>query len=197
MATPFDNIISSVAAEHQHMDAMNMCFVYFGALAETRRRGHRSDLFEALDGFKCLGADLPQDCDDATALRLRELITAFIEKCPGHPNTGYAFHTLLDLSVGDELRTYFISKLKYYYAQGDAQTVFQLCSILGDLGMDVFRDEKGAFIASRSSCEAETNMGVARRFLARLNAELGTAPNGGPARRFAKSEPSEGPPSVS
>jgi hypothetical protein len=66
------------------------------------------------------------------------------------------------------LKGYFITKLRYFYAQGDAYTVYQLCTVLEDLGIEVFRDEKGAFIQSRSYCKAEVNLGVARRFLERL-----------------------------
>jgi hypothetical protein len=36
------------------------------------------------------------------------------------------------------------------------------------MGMKIFRDENGKFMQSRSSCEAEINMGVARRFLESL-----------------------------
>jgi len=196
MASTLDNIITSVSEENQRLDTINLCFVYFLALAETRRRGYRSDLFDALDHFKCFGADLPQDCDDATALRLRSLITEFIETCPVHPSVLAAFRILHNLSVGDELKSYFISKLKFFHAQGNAQAVFQLCTELEDLGVHVFRDEQGAFIPSRSSCEAEKNMGVARRFLERLSAEPNVSPNSGPAAPPGNSGPGEGPLSV-
>lgn len=171
METPLGNVIKSVSVEHQHQDAINLCFVYFAALAETKRRGHRSDLFDVLNHFECLAPDLPQDCDDGTATRLRTSISEFIDKCPSHPNIPAAFRILHNLSTGDELKNYFISKLRFFYGQGNAQAVFQLCSELEDMGMRVFRDERGGFIQSRSSCEAETNMGVARRFIERLNAE--------------------------
>jgi hypothetical protein len=177
MPTSLDNLIQFVSAERQHVADVNMCFVYFAALAETRRRGHRSNLFEALDHFKCLEPGLPRDCDDEMALNLREVITQFIENCPGHPNIGGAFHILRDLSTGNELQSYFISKLKFHHAQGDAWAVHSLCTVLTDLGMDVFRDENGAFMQSRSSCEAETNMGVARRFLERQDTGQGAAAN--------------------
>jgi len=66
------------------------------------------------------------------------------------------------------LKGYLIAKLKFFYAQGNAQNVFQICIVLTDMGMDIFRDEKGVFMTSRSSCESEINLGVARRFLERL-----------------------------
>jgi hypothetical protein len=166
MSTPLEKMMQLVSAERQHMAAFNVCFTYFAALAEIRRRGY-SDLFQFLP------ADLPQDCDDNTAARLDSFITDFIEKCPNHAYVGSAFHTLLILSARDDLKNYFISKLKFYYAQGDAFTVYQLCQVIEDCGVVVFRDEKGAFIGSRSSCEAERNMGVARRFLERLDGEQG------------------------
>lgn len=164
MTTPLDNIVNAISAEEQHMAEINDCIIYFAALAETRRRGVPSDLFD------CLPSDLPKHCDDATAIRLHHVITEFVEKCPNHPNVGSAFRILLNLSVSGDLKSYLISKLKLYCAQGDAHTVFQLCTVIEDLGMDVFRDEKGAFIPSRSYNEAEKNLGVARRFLERQKA---------------------------
>lgn len=92
----------------------------------------------------------------------------FIEKCPGHPNVGSSFRTLLHLKVCDDLKSYLIEKLKFYYAQRNAGNVFQICVVLTDLGEDIFRDEKGVFMMSRSSCESEINLGVARRYLDRL-----------------------------
>jgi hypothetical protein len=163
MPTQFDDIIGAVSSEDQHMTAINTCFIYFAELAETRRRGAVSNLFE------CLPADLPKDCDDARAARLHKVITEFIEKCPSHPNVISAFRTLLLLSVMD-LTGYFVDKLRFYHSQGNAYAVFQLCTVLEDLGLDVFRDEKGERMASRSSCEAEMNLGVARRFLKRHDA---------------------------
>jgi hypothetical protein len=191
MSTPLEDAIAAVSAEYEHMDAVNLCFLYFAALAETRRRGAVSDLFE------CFSTDIPKECDDATAVRLHNVITDFIEKCPCHPNVGSAFRTLLTLGVSDDLKGYFISKLKFYHGQGDAQTVFQLCTVLADMGVDVFRDETGAFIPSRSSCEAEQNLGVARRFLERCIAEPSAAPNGGPAASVDNPNAPGGPPSVS
>jgi hypothetical protein len=44
--------------------------------------------------------------------------------------------------------------------------------------MDVFRDETGGFIPSRSYNEAEKNLAVARRFLERQNGEPDGAANG-------------------
>jgi hypothetical protein len=196
MATSLDNVLNLVSVEHEHMEALNATFVYLAALAETKRRGH-STLWECLDHWGCLAPDLPQSCDDELARQLHVAITSFIEKCPGHPNVGSAFRIVRDLSPGPDSKAYFLAKLKYYYAQGDAQNVFQLCCVLTDLGMHIFRDEKGIFMMSRSSCEAETNMGVARRFLERLSVEPDAAPNGGPATELGKSEVSEGPPSVS
>jgi hypothetical protein len=169
MSTPLEDAIAAVSAEHEHMDPINLCFLYFAALAETRRRGAVSDL------IVCFSPDIPKECDDATAVRLHNVITDFIEKCSGHPSVGGAFRTLLTLGVGDDLKSYFISKLKFYHGQGDAHTVFQLCTVLADMGVDVFRDETGAFIPSQSSCEAEKNMGVARRFLERYSAEPGNS----------------------
>jgi len=147
------------------MATINDCFVYFAALAETRQRGALSNLFE------CLPSDLPKDCDEDTAVRLDNVITDFIEKCSNHPNVGSAFRILLNLSVDDDLKSYLISKLKFYFAQGDAHTVFQLCTVIEDLGLDVFRDENGAFMPSRSTNEAEKDLGVAGRFLERQNAK--------------------------
>jgi len=163
--TPLDDIISLVSAEEDHSTTINTCFIYFAALAETRHRGAVSNL------FGCLPADLPKDCDDETARRLHNIITDFVEKCPSHPNVGAAFRTLLLLNVGEDLKGYLISKLRFFYAQGNAHNVYQLSTVLEDMGMDVFRDEKGARMPSRSSCEAEVNLGVARRFLDRLKAQ--------------------------
>jgi hypothetical protein len=163
MSTPIEDSITLVSAEEQPLAAVNDCFLYFAALAETRHRGAVSDLFQ------CLASDLPTDCDDATALRLHNVIAEFIERCPGHPSVGSAFRILLHLHVSDDLKSYLLAKLKFYYAQGDAHTVYQLCTVIEDLGMNVFRDEAGAFIGSRSWNEAEKNLGVARRFLERQN----------------------------
>ena len=55
--------------------------------------------------------------------------------------------------------------------------VYQLCTVIEDLGMDVFRDESGAFIPSRSYNEGEQNLGVARRFLERQNCDPDAAGN--------------------
>jgi hypothetical protein len=161
MSTPIDDTISIVSAEEQRMAAVNNCFVYFAALAETRHRGAVSNLFQ------CLPSDLPTDCDDDVALRIHNVITEFVEKCPAHPNVGSAFRILLHLHASDDLKGYLLAKLRFFYAQGDAHTVYQLCTVIEDLGMDVFRDESGAFIPSRGSNEAEKNLGVARRFLER------------------------------
>jgi hypothetical protein len=196
MATSVDNILNLVSGEHEHMEEISAGFVYLAALAETKRRGH-SALWECLDQWGCLASDFPRSCDDGLARRLHAAITSFIEECPSHPNVGLAFHVVRDLSPGPDSRAYFLSKLKHYYAQGDAHNVFQLCCVLTDLGMDIFRDERGEFMMSRSSCEAETNMGVARRFLERLRAEPDAAPDGGPARPLGNSGVSGGPTSVS
>jgi hypothetical protein len=154
------------------MAAVNDCFLYFAALAETRHRGAVSDVFQ------CLAPELSTDCDDETALRIRNVITEFIERCPSHPNVCSAFRILLHLDASDGLKSYLLAKLKFFYAQGDAQTVYQLCTVIEDLGMDVFRDETRAFIPSRSYNEAEKNLGVARRFLERQNGEPDGAANG-------------------
>jgi hypothetical protein len=147
MSTPLDDSIAIVSAEQQHMRAVNDCFIYFAALAETRHRGAISELFQ------CLASDLPTDCDDETALRIHNVITDFIERCPSHPNVGSAFRILLDLHVGSDLKSYLLAKLKFFHAQGDAHTVYQLCTVIEDLSLDVFRDQAGAFIPSRSSNE--------------------------------------------
>jgi hypothetical protein len=165
METPLDNSIKLLLDEQKHLAALNECFIYFAALAETRHRGYPSDLFE------CLGTDLPRVCDSETAARIHSAITQFIEECPNHPNVGSAFRILFNLGVENDLKEYFVSKLKFYYGQGDAQTVYQLCVVMEDLGLDVFRDERGAFIQSRGSPEGEKNLGVARRFLERHEAE--------------------------
>jgi hypothetical protein len=162
MPAPLDDIISLVSDEEQHSAAINQCFLYFAALAETRHRGVVSDLFDVLP------EGLPTDCDDKTALRIPKTITDFIEKCPSHPNVASCFHTLLHLKACDDLKAYLIDKLKLYYAQGNAQNVFHICIVLTDMGMHIFRDEKGVFMMSRSSCESEVNLGVARRLLERL-----------------------------
>lgn len=172
MCSPLQNAVGLVSAEEQHMAAVNDCFLYFAALAETRHRGAVSDLFQ------CLAPELPTDCDDETALRLHNVITEFIERCPGHPSVGSAFRILLHLRVSDDLKNYLLAKLKFFCAQGDAHTVYQLCTVIEDLGMDVFRDETGAFIPSRSYNEAEKNLGVARRFLERQSGEPDGAANG-------------------
>jgi hypothetical protein len=162
MSSPIDDAIKLLEAEEQHSAAVNECFIYFAALAETRHRGAVSDLFEILP------SGLPTDCDEEKALLLHKVITDFIEKCPSHHNVASSFRTLLHLKASKDFKEYLISKLKSYYAQGNAQNVFQICIVLTDLGMDIFRDERGAFMQSRSSCEAEINLGVARRFLERL-----------------------------
>ncbi len=163
MSTPLEDAINLVSAEEKRLSAVNDCFVYFAALAETRRRGVVSQLFQ------CLRSDLPTHCDGDAALRIHNVITEFIEKCPAHPNVGSAFRILLHLDASDDLKSYLLAKLKFFYAQGDAHTVYQLCTVIEDLGMAVFRDESGAFIPSRGSNEAEKNLGVARRFLERQN----------------------------
>ncbi len=162
MATPLDDVIRLVSDEDRHLAAINECFIYFAALAETRYRGAISDLFEVL------APDLPTVCDDETALRINNVIMDFIEKCPSHPNVGSSFRILLHLKVCDDLKGYLIEKLKFHYSQRNAGNVFQICVVLTDLGEDIFRDEKGIFMMSRSSCEAEINLGVARRYLERL-----------------------------
>lgn len=162
MPTPLEDIIRLVSDEEQHLGCINECFIYFAALAETRHRGFTSDLFEVLP------PGLPTDCDDEKAQLLHKVITDFIEKCPSHPNVGASFRTLIYLNAGKNSKDYCIAKLRLYYAQGDAHTVFQICAVLSDLGMEVFRDENGVFMQSRSSSAAEINMGVARRFLERL-----------------------------
>jgi hypothetical protein len=162
MATPLDDIIILVSDEERHSAAINECFIYFAALAETRYRGAISNLFEVLP------PGLQTDCNNETALRIHRVITDFIEKCPSHPNVASCFRTLLHLKACHNLKGYLITKLKFFYAQGNAQNVFQICTVLTDMGMDIFRDDKGVFMMSRSSCEAEINLGVARRFLDRL-----------------------------
>jgi hypothetical protein len=123
METPLENSIKLHLEEQKHMAALNECFVYFAALAETRHRGYPSDLFE------CLGTNLPRDCDSETAARIHSVITQFIEECPNHPNAGSAFRILLNLGLGNDLKQYFVSKLKFYYAQGNAWAVYQLCIV--------------------------------------------------------------------
>jgi hypothetical protein len=162
MTTPLDDIIRLVSNEEKHSAAINEGFVYFAALAETRYRGGVSDLFEVLP------PGLPTNCNNETALCLYRVITDFVEKCPFHPNVASSFRILFHLKAKGDLRDYLLSKLKFYYAQGDAQNVYQICIVLEDLGLEIFRDEKGAFLQSRSFCDAETNLGVARRFLERL-----------------------------
>jgi len=143
------------------MRAVNECFIYFAALAESRRRGAVSDLFQ------CLPLGWPSKCDDTAARRIHSAIMDFIEKCPSHPNVGSAFRILLDLRPSDSLHRYLLDKLKYYLAQGDAPNVYQLCIVIEDAGFDVFRDEAGFAIGSRSYNEGEKNLGIARRFLER------------------------------
>ena len=160
--SPLDDIIKLVSDEKEHAAVINECFVYFAALAETRYRGTISDLFEVLpDG-------LLTDCNNETAVRLHKVIENFIEKCPSHPNVPSSFPILFHLNASDKLKDYLLSKLKYYYGQGNAPIVYQICIVLEDLGMEIFRDENGAFMQSRSFCEGEINLGVARRFLDRL-----------------------------
>ena len=162
MANPLDDTINLVASEEEHSRAINRCFTYFAALAETRHRGAVSDLFMALP------SSYPTDCDNETALQLHNVIIDFIEKCPQHPTVGCCFRTLLQLKASDNLKDYLIQKLKFFHTQGNAFNVFQICVVLTDMGMEIFRDENEEFMQSRSSCEAEINMGVARRFLERL-----------------------------
>ena len=171
MSTPLEDAINLVSAEEKRMSAVNDCFVYFAALAETRHRGAVSNLFQYLP------SDLPTDCDDNAALRIHNVITEFIEKCPAHPNVGSAFRILLHLHAIDDLKSYLLAKLMFFYAQGHAHAVYQLCTVIEDLGMDVFRDESGAFIPSRSYNEGEKNLGVARRFLERQNCDPDAAGN--------------------
>jgi hypothetical protein len=161
MPTPLDDIIKLVSDEEQHFACINECFIYFAALAETRHWGFTSEL------FKVLPPGLPTDCDDEKARLIHKAITDFIEKCPSHPNVGSCFRTLLLLNASEHLEDYCIAKLRLYYGQGDAHVVFQICTVLTDLGVDIFRDENGVLMQSRSSSAAEVNMGVARRFLSR------------------------------
>jgi len=98
MPTPLDDAISLASAEEQHMAALNDCFLYFAALAETKRRGAVSDIFQ------CLPSALPTKCDDETALRIHNVLTEFIERCPGHPIVGSTFRILLDLRAIDDLQ---------------------------------------------------------------------------------------------
>jgi hypothetical protein len=163
MTNPLDDTINLVASEEEHLRAINSCFIYFAALAETKHRGAVSDLFEC-----CVPPNYPTNCDGETVLRIHNVIVDFIEKCPSHPVVGSCFLTLLQLKASDNLKDYFIEKLKFFYAQGNAYNVFQICIVLTDMGMEIFRDENGKFMQSRSSCEAEVNMSVARRFLERL-----------------------------
>jgi hypothetical protein len=162
MSTALDDIIRLVSNEKQHLAVINDCFIYFAALAETRYRGTVSELFEFLP------PGLQTDCNDETALHIHNVIVDFIEHCPSHPNVGASFRTLLHLKNGGELKGYLIEKLKFYYAQRNAGNVFQICIVLEDLGEDIFRDENGVFIMSRSSCDYEINLGVAGRYLGRL-----------------------------
>ena len=162
MPTSLDDIIRLVSDEEEHSACINDCFIYFAALAETRHWGFTSDL------FKVLPPGLPTDCNEEKARLLHKVITDFIEKCPSHPNVGSCFRTLIYLNASKDLKDYCIAKLKLYYAQGNAYVVFAICLVLTDLGMEVFRDENGAFMPSRSYSATEINMGVARRFLERL-----------------------------
>jgi hypothetical protein len=161
-----DDMIAAISAEDEHLRAINQCFVYFAALAETRWRRQKSDLFEVLP------PGLATQCDDETASRLHDHIVDFVERCPSHPNVCSAFLVLLKLNARPNLDAYLISKLRHYCMQGDAHVVFQLCTVLEDLGMDVFRAEDGSFVLSRSYNEAEINLGVARRFLHRIDTPL-------------------------
>src|ERR1700743_775500 len=145
MPSPLDDIITLVSNEQQHSARINECFLYFAALAESRRRGFVSDLFEVLP------QGLPTDCDNEKARLIHKVITDFIEKCPSHPNVGSCFPTLLHLHAREILKDYCITKLKLYYVQGNAQNVFQICTVLTDLGVEIFRDENGALMQSRSS----------------------------------------------
>src|SRR5215469_6573382 len=163
MSNALEETINLLTAEEEHSRAITICFIYFAALAETRYRGARSDLYE------CLPPNFLRDCDDDTALKIHNVIIDFIERCPSHPNVGGTFRTLLYLKASDNLEGYLIEKLKLYYGQGNAFNVFQICTVLTDMGLDIFRDESGKFMQSRGSNEAEVNMGVARRFLGRLN----------------------------
>ena len=132
-----DDTIKLVIAEEQHSVAINVCFIYFAALAESRHRGAVSDLFQYLP------AGLLTKCDDDMAMRIHNLITDFIEKCPSHSNVASAFRILLHLNICDTLKDYLIEKLKLYYGQGNAHNVFQICIVLTDMGMEIFRDENG------------------------------------------------------
>ena len=163
MSNPLEHTINLLAAEEEHSQAITRCIIYFAALAEARHRGGHSDLFEFLP------PNFPTGCDDETALRIHNVIIDFIEMCPSNPNVGGCFRTLLYLKASDNLQSYLIEKLKLFYGQGNAFNVFQICVVLTDMGLDIFRDENGKFMQSRSSCAAEINMGVARRFLERLN----------------------------
>lgn len=158
-----NDCLSLISGEHERLAAVSDCLLYFRALAETRRQETVSILFEGLP------PDLPKDCDEETARRIHEVLIDFIEKCRHHPSIAMAFHTLVDLNVDPDLPKYLISKLRLYHAQGDAHTVYNLCILLENLRMEVFLDEKGERINSMCLFEGEKNLGVARRFLARLN----------------------------
>ena len=97
---------------------------------------------------------------------------------PSRSKCGLSFSHLAPFTRQRRLEELLLAKLKFFYAKGDAHTVYQLCTVIEDLGMDVFRDESGAFIPSRGSNEAEKNLGVARRFLERQNGEPDGAANG-------------------
>ena len=156
-----DDCAGLLADEPIHQDEVAATILYLSALAETYAKGNPSSIFQF--NFK----DLPQECDEECARRIHESVIGFIDQCPWHFHAPSCFTILWHLSVID-LETYYVDKLELYLRMGNADGVWSVCQAI-DLGTDleVFLDEHGNWMSSRSSSEFEINFGVARRFLER------------------------------
>jgi hypothetical protein len=161
MAKGLEDAIALVSAEQEHACAFRDSMLYLLALAETRRDGAASNLFVALP------PDLAVECDDAAAQRIQDVVTAFIEGCPTHADLSTAFRVLETLRLSDGLERYFLDKLERHCAWGDAHLVYQLCILLENLGVEVFRDANGLRVCSVGVSEPGVSLGYARRLLAR------------------------------
>lgn len=172
MLPPLDSLLGRIANEEAHLAETNEAFIYFSAVSESFRRKQRSSLFDHVP-------HLPAIEPSAEVLgSIRECLLNFVEQAHGHPNIGVAY-TILGEIHGKSPVDYFRTKLHFHYGQAQAGVCYQLCLVLEDLGEDVWRDENGAFIGSRSYNDMLVNLGVAQRYLARYAKAQGTPPRAG------------------
>jgi hypothetical protein len=71
----------------------------------------------------------------------------------------------LALTGDPNLKELFVSTLRLNFEWRISSNVFHLLLALESLGEKVFYTEDGKFIGSRSSCDAEANFPVAKRYL--------------------------------